>query len=246
MLKILQFKHLMFPRLWIIYGFMRFYKTLHSFLFTFYKKNLNFWWFYCVSKYLSVIFWLEHLSPCKPLSGIMKSAGTGSGAATLPPLIYCITNKGNKYTTESYYMTVPLFCKQHCIWPPLWCVIFHSTFKYGYLNRLQTLLIFKLRFDNILYSPLLLLCNKTLWYHSSLEFLFCFFILIKKTDKSSHLISGLESHTGHCISRQNLGVFWSAGLEIPAMTDGIPSASSWAPALKAGCTPTSALDASSG
>lgn len=143
--------------------------------------------FYCVSKYLSVIFWLEHLSPCKPLSGIMKSAGTGSGAATLPPVICSITNKGNKYTTESYYMTVPLFCKQHCIWPPLWCVIFHSTFKCGYLNRLQTLLIFKLRLDNILYSPLLLLCNKTLWYHSSLEFLFCFFILIKK--KTEQILS---------------------------------------------------------
>lgn len=130
MLTILQFKHLMFPRLWIRYGFMRFCKTLHSFLFTFYKKKISILGgFYCVSKYLSVIFLLEHLRPCKPLSGIMKSAGTGSGAATLPPVICSITNKGNKYTTESYYMTVPLFCKQHCIWPlyDVWFFIPHSS-----------------------------------------------------------------------------------------------------------------------
>lgn len=61
--------------------------------------------------------------------------------------------------------------------------------------------------------------------------------------KCPHLTLGLGSHTGRCISGQILGVFLSAGLESPALTDDIPSASSSAPALTVGYKPASPLDA---
>lgn len=63
-------------------------------------------------------------------------------------------------------------------------------------------------------------------------------------DKCPHLILGLVNHTGRCISGRTPGIFWSAGLEDPALRDGTPSASSSAPAWTAGCTPPSSLDVS--